>query len=199
MLDPIIEAEEAAGHSVKRCCELFEVSRAAYYERKKAVPSRRDVSDAELLGRIRAVHATSKGTYGSPRVHAELRRQGVSCGRRRVRRLMRQAGLEGRCKKRWRRTTLADPDARGAKDLIGRHFGPSSALDRRYVGDITYIMTWEGWAYLAILWNLPCQARGRRRVGWRRTFGSSVAVIVARRPLEAPDGLGTSFSRSTSA
>ena len=62
MVDPIIEAEEAAGHSVKHCCELFEVSRAAYYERKKAVPSKRDVSDTELLGQIRAVHTESKGT-----------------------------------------------------------------------------------------------------------------------------------------
>ena len=162
MVDPIIEAEEAAGHSVKRCCELFEVSRAAYYQRKKALPSERDVSDADLLGRIRAVHTESKGTYGSPRVHHELRRQGMACGRRRVRRLMRQAGLEGRCKKRWRKTTVADPDAERAKDLIGRHFGPSTELDRRYVGDITYVMTWEGWAYLATVIDLA----SRRVVGW---------------------------------
>jgi transposase InsO family protein len=162
MVDPIIEAEEAAGHSVKRCCELFEVSRAAYYQRKKAVPSERDVSDADLLGRIRAVHTESKGTYGSPRVHNELRRQGVACGRRRVRRLMRQAGLEGRCKKRWRKTTVPDPDAERAKDLIQRHFGPCDELDRRYVGDITYVMTWEGWAYLATVIDLA----SRRVVGW---------------------------------
>ena len=161
-MDPFIEAEEAAGHSAKRCCDLFEVSRAAYYERRRGVPSAREVSDAALTEKITAIHTASKGTYGSLRVHAELRRQGVCCGRRRVRRLMRLAGLEGRCKKRWRKTTVADPAAERAKDLIRRHFGPSTELDRRYVGDITYIMTWEGWAYLATVIDLA----SRRVVGW---------------------------------
>jgi len=161
-VDPFIEAEEAAGHSVKRCCELFEVSRAAYYERRRGVPSARQVTDATLSEQIAAVHATSKGTYGSPRVHAELRRQGVDCGRRRVRRLMRLAGLEGRCKKRWRKTTVPDPGAEAKKDLIKRRFAPSGDLDRRYVGDITYVMTWEGWAYLATVIDLA----SRRVVGW---------------------------------
>ncbi len=75
---------------------------------------------------------------------------------------MRQAGLEGRCKKRWRKTTVANPDAEAALDLIQRHFGPSTEIDRRYVGDITYISTWEGWAYLATVIDLA----SRRVVGW---------------------------------
>ncbi len=75
---------------------------------------------------------------------------------------MRRAGLEGRCKKRWRKTTLPDPAAERAKDLIGRHFGSCTEFDRRYVGDITYIMTWEGWAYLATVIDLA----SRRLVGW---------------------------------
>ena len=161
-MDPFIEAEEVAGHSVKHSCDLFEVSRAAYYERKRAIPSARQVTDAELTSKITAIHAESKGTYGSPRVHHELVKRGVVCGRRRVRRLMRQAGLEGRCNKRWRKTTVPDPAAERAKDLIQRHFGPSIELDRRYVGDITYIMTWEGWAYLATVIDLA----SRRVVGW---------------------------------
>jgi putative transposase len=161
-MDPFIEAEEVAGHSVKHCCELFEVSRAAYYQRKGAVPSKRAVTDAELTEKITEVHAESKGTYGSPRVHQELVKRGVACGRRRVRRLMRRAGLEGRCKKRWRKTTVVDLAAERAKDLIQRHFGPSTELDRRYVGDITYVMTWEGWAYLATVIDLA----SRRVVGW---------------------------------
>jgi putative transposase len=161
-MDPFIEAEEAAGHSVKRCCDLFEVSRAAYYERKRDVLSARELGDQELLEKITAIHTESKGTYGSPRVHKELVKRGTACGRRRVRRLMRRAGLEGRCKKRWRRTTLPDPDAERAKDLIQRHFGPCAELDRRYVGDITYVMTWEGWAYLATVIDLA----SRRVVGW---------------------------------
>ena len=66
---------------------------------------------------------------------------------------MRAAGLEGRCKKRWRKTTVADPEAEAARDLIQRRFGPSEEIDRRYVGDITYIATWEGWAY-DLRWTL---------------------------------------------
>ena len=161
-VDPFIEAEEAAGHSVMNACCLLEVSRAAYYQRRKAVPSHRAVTDAELTERITAIHTESKGTYGSPRVHRALRKQGVGCGKRRVRRLMREAGLEGRCKKRWRTTTVADPDAEAALDLIRRHFGPGVEVDRRYVGDITYIATWEGWAYLATVIDLS----SRRVVGW---------------------------------
>ena len=161
-VDPFIEAEEAAGHSVMNACCLLEVSRAAYYQRRKAVPSHRAVTDAELTERINAIHDESKGTYGSPRVHRALRKQGVGCGKRRVRRLMREAGLEGRCKKRWRTTTVADPDAEAALDLIRRHFGPGVEVDRRYVGDITYIATWEGWAYLATVIDLS----SRRVVGW---------------------------------
>jgi putative transposase len=161
-MDPFIEAEEAAGHSVKRCCELFEVSKSAYYERKKAAPSARQVTDAELIEKVTAVHAESKGTYGYLRVHKALVKAGVEVGKRRVRRLMRQEGLEGRAKKRWRKTTVPDPAAEAAKDLIGRHFGPGAEIDRRYVGDITYVMTWEGWAYLATVIDLG----SRRVVGW---------------------------------
>ena len=161
-MDPFIEAEEVAGHSVKHCCDMFEVSKSAYYERKKDVPSAREVTDAELLDTIIAIHTESKGTYGAPRVHQELLHRHVACGKRKVTRLMRQAGLEGRCKKRWRRTTVADPDAEAARDLIQRHFGPCTEVDRRYVGDITYISTWEGWAYLATVIDLA----SRRVVGW---------------------------------
>ncbi|HET6919234.1 MAG TPA: IS3 family transposase [Jiangellaceae bacterium] len=161
-MDPFIEAEEAAGHSVNRCCELFEVSRAAYYQRRRDEPSARELCDAELTAKITEIHAESNGTYGSPRVHKELNKRGVACGRRRVTRLMRRAGLEGRAKKRWRKTTIADPDMERAKDLIQREFGPCTEIDRRYVGDITYIATWEGWAYLATVIDLA----SRKVVGW---------------------------------
>ncbi len=186
-MDPFIEAEEAAGRSVKHCCDMFEVSRAAYYQRKSQAPSAREVSDAELVEKIRQVHDDSDGTYGSPRVHRELRDRGVACGRRRVRRLMRLHGREGRCKKRWRKTTVQDPAAQAeALDLIQRHFGPSEVLDARYVGDITYIATWEGWAYLATVIDLA----SRRVVGWAvadhmRTELVSDALLMAfgsRRP-----------------
>jgi putative transposase len=168
-MDPFIEAEEAAGHSVKHCCELFKVSRAAYYERKQDVPSQRELTDTELTEKITAVHTESKGTYGSPRVHQELVKRGVACGRRRVRRLMRRAGLEGRCKKRWRKTTVPDPEAERAKDLIQRHFGPCTELDRRYVGDIQ--CRCRHWMSYADRWTMPmlfavCRSSGVPK-SWR--------------------------------
>ena len=159
---PFIEAEKAAGHNVAKACALLEVSKSAYYQRAKAIPSAREVSDTELLEKITAIHKESKGTYGAPRIHKELLHRHVACGKRRVTRLMRQAGLEGRCKKRWRTTTVADPDAEAARDLIQRHFGPCIEVDRRYVGDITYLSTWEGWAYLATVIDLA----SRKVVGW---------------------------------
>jgi transposase InsO family protein len=159
---PFIEAEKVAGHSVHNACRLLEVSRSAYYQRRLGTPSARATSDAELTDKITAIHKQSKGTYGSPRVHRALRKAGTECGKRRVRRLMRQAGLEGRCKKRWRKTTVADPTAEAARDLVQRHFGVCEEIDSRYVGDITYIATWEGWAYLATVIDLS----SRRVVGW---------------------------------
>jgi putative transposase len=161
-MDPFIEAEEVAGHSVKHCCDMFEVSKSAYYERKKDIPSARELTDAELTERIKEIHAESKGTYGAPRIHKELVHRHIACGKRKVTRLMRAAGLEGRCKKRWRTTTVADPEAELARDLIQRHFGTCEEIDRRYVGDITYIATWEGWSYLATVIDLA----SRKVVGW---------------------------------
>jgi transposase InsO family protein len=91
---PFIEAEKRCRRNVKRACELLKVSRAAFYEHLKG-PSRRDRADAELTSEIRAVHGEPKGRYGAPQVHAALRRRGHSHGRKRVARLMRQAGLAG--------------------------------------------------------------------------------------------------------
>ena len=159
---PFIGAEKAAGHGVARACRLLKVSRAAYYQRRNGGPSPRAAADAAITARIAAIHGESKGTYGSPRVHRALHRQDVSCGKRRVARLMRAAGLEGRRKKRWRTTTIADPAAERARDLIGRDFAPRPGTDQRYAGDITYIMTWEGWAYLATVIDLS----SRKVVGW---------------------------------
>jgi putative transposase len=159
---PFIEAEKAAGHGVARACRLLKVSRAAYYQRRTGALSRRAAADAVLSARITGIHQESDGTYGSPRVHQVLRRDGAGCGKRRVARLMRTAGLEGRRKKRWRTTTIPDPAAERARDLIQRDFAPSTGADRRYAGDITYIATWQGWAYLATVIDLS----SRRVVGW---------------------------------
>ena len=179
-VDPFIEAEKVAGRSVNHACGLLKVSRAAYYQRRNGKASIREVTDTELTEKITAVHKESKGTYGSPRVHRELRDQGLSCGKRRVTRLMRIAGLEGRCKKRWRKTTVVHPDAERALDLIQRHFGPCTEIDRRYVGDITYVATWEGWAYLATVIDLA--SRGWSAGRSRTTCGPSSSKTRCRWP-----------------
>lgn len=109
------------------------------------------------------MHEASAGTYGSPRVHAELRAQGRRHSRKRIARLMRTAGLCGRTPKRWRTTTVPDLAATPRPDLAGRDFSTSTAdVDTRGCGDITYINTWEGWLYLATVIDLAT----RRVVGW---------------------------------
>ena len=160
---PFIEAEKAEQHgNVAKACELLEVSRSAYYDWSSHVPSRRVLDDDALGDRIQAVYDESRGTYGWPRVHRALRDEGVHVSRKRVARIMRQKGLVGRCRRRWTKTTTSDPEA-AAVDLLKRAFGPGTVeLDRIYVGDITYIWTWEGWAYLATVIDLA----SRRVVGW---------------------------------
>jgi putative transposase len=129
---PFIGAEKAAGHGAARACRLLKVSRAAYYRRRSGVPSPRAAADAAITEKITGIHKESDGTYGSPRVHQVLRRQGMTCGKRRVARLMRAAALEGRRKKRWRTTTIPDPAAERARDLIQRDCAPRPGTDRRY-------------------------------------------------------------------
>jgi transposase InsO family protein len=109
------------------------------------------------------VHDASAGTYGSPRVHAELRAQGRRHSRKRIARLMQAAGRCGRAPKRWRTTTVPDPAAPVRPDLIARDFTTAAAaVNTRWCGDITYINTWEGWLYLATIIDLA----SRRVVGW---------------------------------
>lgn len=135
---PFIEAEKRDGHNVKRACELLKVSRTAIYARRSGKPGPRAVQDAELTQQIAAVHERSRGTYGAPRVHAVLKQEGADCGRRRVARLMRAAGLEGRHRRRRHLTTVPDPRAALRPDLVLRSFAPDAAgLDARWCGDIT--------------------------------------------------------------
>jgi transposase InsO family protein len=160
---PFIEAERAQQHSVKRACELLEVSRAAYYTHRAGTPSARQLVDEELTERIRAAHEASKGRYGAPRIHAQLHRGGHRHGRKRIARLMRTAELHGRTPRRFKRTTIPDPAAAGRVDLIRRDFAVNAAaVNRRWCGDITYIPTWEGWLYLATVIDIA----SRRVVGF---------------------------------
>jgi putative transposase len=158
-----IEAEKAQQRSVKRACELLEVSRAAYYAHCADRPSIRQQLDEELTEHIRQAHKASKGRYGAPRVHAELRRRGHRHGRKRIARLMRAAGLRGRTPRRWKRTTIPDPAAAARVDLIRREFSVNAAaVNTRWCGDITYVPTWEGWLYLATVIDIA----SRRVVGF---------------------------------
>jgi transposase InsO family protein len=160
---PFIEAEKAQQRNVKRACELLEVSRAAYYAHRADRPSIRQQVDDELTEHIRQAHEASKGRYGAPRIHAQLRRQGRRHARKRVARLMRAAGLCGRRPRRWKRTTIPDPAAAARADLIRRDFTiDAAAVNTRWCGDITYIPTWEGWLYLATVIDIA----SRRVVGF---------------------------------
>ncbi len=159
---PFVEAEKAGQGNVAKACALLQVSRSAFYEWSTHTPSRRQAADEDLAQRIEKIHTGSRGTYGWPRVHQALRREGICASRKRVARIMRRKGLIGRCRRRWTTTTISDPEA-AAVDLVKRAFGPDTVeLDRIYVGDITYIWTWEGWAYLATVIDLA----SRRVVGW---------------------------------
>jgi transposase InsO family protein len=129
---------------------LLEVSRAASYAHRGAVPSARQLADDELTEHIRRAHQASKGRYGAPPIHAELRRRGHRQASKRVARLLRAAGRCGRRPRRFKRTTIPDPAATARADLVGRDFSVNAAaVNTRWCGDITYIPTWEGWLYLA--------------------------------------------------
>ncbi len=157
-----VEAEKAERRNVAKACELLEVSRSAFYDWHHHRPSARQLADDALGERIQAIFNDSRGTYGWPRVHKALRRDGVCASRKRVARIMRQKGLVGRCRRRWTKTTVSDPET-VAVDLLKRVFGPETVeVDRVYVSDITYVRTWEGWLYLATVIDLA----SRRVVGW---------------------------------
>jgi transposase InsO family protein len=135
---PFIEAEKRQQRNVKRACELLQVSRAAYYAARDGRPSRRELDDAELTEAISQVHEDSKGRYGAPRIHAELRRAGHRHGKKRIARLMRAAKIRGRTPRRWKKTTIADPAAAARADLVRRDFtANAAAINARWCGDIT--------------------------------------------------------------
>jgi transposase InsO family protein len=155
-----IDAERAT-YPVAVLCRVLRVARSAYYAWARRGVSARAQADEDLAAQIAAVHARSRRTYGAPRVHAELRAQGVRCARKRVARLMRAAGLAGCHRRRRARTTVADPAHTPAPNLVARDF-TASAPDCLWIGDITYVPTREGWLYLAVLLD----AHSRRVVGW---------------------------------
>lgn len=153
---------EKANHKITMMCRLLGVSRSGYHAWMVRPPSTRAVRDAEISAAIEQVWERSRRTYGAPRVHIELRLDhDILCGRKRVARLMRHAGLEGAHRRRRRGLTRRDLAALPPADLVERDFRPAGP-DRLWVADITQQWTGEGWLYLATV----IDAFSRRVVGW---------------------------------
>jgi len=152
---------EKAHFPVTMLCRVLGVSPSGYYAWAQRGPSPRVQADRALLARIRAIHIHSRGTYGVPRVHAELAADGVHVARKRVARLMRCAGIVGVHRRRFIRTTVRDPAAPAVPDLVRRDFR-TTGPDRLWVADITYLPTRAGFCYLAAILD----AWSRRIVGW---------------------------------
>lgn len=149
-------------YPIATMCRVLGVSPAGYHAWLRRRPSPRAEGDVALLKRIRTIHtASSSGTYGAPRVHAELRAEGRRVGRKRVARLMRAAGLAGVSRRKGVRTTQRRAGARPAPDLVERNF-VAEQPNRLWVADITYVPTWAGFLYLAVVLD----AFSRRVVGW---------------------------------
>ena len=155
-------AAKKAEHPIAMMCRVLEVSRSGFHAWVKRPPSPRAIEDARLTDRIGELHARSRGVYGSPRIWLDLvLDDGERIARKRVERLMRQGGISGLIEKKFKATTIRVPGVRVADDLLERDFS-AGAPNERWVADITYLRTWEGWLYLVAVQDLY----SRRIVGW---------------------------------
>ena len=176
-----IQAQEVA-FSVQTMCRVLGVSRSGYYAWKARPEPTLDAKTVELRAEIVAAHRRSRGTYGSPRIHRELRARGLRVGRKRVERLMRETGLQGAQKRRFRCTTDSRHSLPIAPNHLARAFNPTSP-NRAWAGDVTFIATEEGWLYLAVILDLF----SRRIVGWSvsDTNDTQLASRALRKALHA--------------
>jgi putative transposase len=150
-------------------CRLLKVSQSGFYAWVDRPVSARARANIALSAKVHEVHRRSKGTYGAPRIHAELADDhGIHVGCKRVARLMRAAGLVGVMRNRFVRTTVQDREAAFAPDLVERNFVVSGS-DQLWVSDITYVPTWAGFLYLAVV----IDAFSRKVIGWRHTCARS--------------------------
>jgi putative transposase len=168
-----IDAEKARW-PVEMQCELFGVSRSGFYAWKGRPEARRTREDAELVIEIKAASKVGRGNYGSPRVHRELRAQGRRVGRKRVERLMRQEGIVGRKKRRFRKTTDSNHKHPIAPNVLARNFDVELP-DTAWVTDVTYVWTHEGWLYLAAILDLF----SRRVVAWAASANNDRALAIS--------------------
>jgi len=150
-----------AQYAVRTMCRVLGVSPSGYYAWRARQPSAREVENERLLERIQAIHEFSRETYGRPRIYAELREDGWHVNHKRVGRLMALDGLEGVSRRKKWCTTTRDEDARPAPDLVERDF-TATEPNQLWVADITYIHTWSGFLYLAVVVDVF----SRRVVGW---------------------------------
>ena len=155
------QADPRSDWSVAEMCRVLGVSRSGFYDWQDRPPSDRELGDRQLAVEIEAVWECSDRTYGVPRTHRWLRKQGFRVARKRVARIMREHGWEGESGRRRVRTTVVDRAASAAGDLVGRDFNPA-APDMTWCGDITYLRTGEGWLFLATVIDLF----SRRVIGW---------------------------------
>ena len=179
-----IRAEKACtGFPVRRGCRLLEVSPSGYYVWRDRPASATAARRAEIAAAAAEAHAASDGTHGYRRVHRDLQEAGVACSWKLVRRAMREQNLAGAQPKAYRVTTRQDPEAKAAPDLICRDF-TSQEPGTRLVGDITYIRTWTGWAYLAVVIDLAT----KMVVGWQ--LGNRATAQLCVEALEMADRNG---------
>jgi putative transposase len=155
-------------------CRLLGVSSSGYYAWARRSRSPRAQADEALLVRIRAIHQHSRGTYGTPRIQAELAAEGTRVSRKRVARLLHEAGLQGVSRRSRFSTTVRDLRSRPAPDLVERNF-TAAGRDRLWVADITYIPTWSGFLYLAVV----VDAWSRRVVGWAMATHLRTELVLA--------------------
>ena len=155
-----IDAEKASW-PVTRMCKALEVSKSGYYAWRSRPESSRAREDTRLGVLVEESHRASRTIYGSPRVHRDLLKRGERVSRKRVMRLMRERGLEGKVRRRWVTTTDGDHGHRVAPNLLGQNF-EASGPNERWAGDVTYLRVPDGWLYLAVILDLF----SRRVVGW---------------------------------
>jgi putative transposase len=168
-----VKANQAV-HAVVTLCRVLGVSASGYYAWQRRPVSRRDRADAALLEQIRGSHRQSRGTYGAPRIHRDLRDAGVRVGRKRVARLLTLGGLRGVSRRKWPVTTVRAVQARPAPDLVQRVF-TATGPNQLWVADITYIPTATGFLYLAVVLDVW----SRRIVGWAMATHLRTRLVVA--------------------
>lgn len=162
-----------ADYPIKTMARVLRVSASGYYAWRSRPPSARATSDQDLLRRIRTIHAASRGTYGAPRVHAELQAEGVVIAKKRVARLMQVAQIAGVSRRRSIRTTRSNPTDRPASDLVRRNFFVEQP-NQLWVADITFVPTMAGFLFLAVVLD----AWSRRIVGWAFSSDLKTRVVL---------------------